>query len=301
MREIELKDREQVERIRKACGHELSSHAFPSIFLWREKLGLQIELEEDGYLVQSTRGEEKSYYYPCGSGEAQLCLIREHIKDPGFTLDYIREGDKEFLEAQFPGAFALEEVPEAEEYIFDRAGFMSLKGAAYANVRKRLNRLFREHRIEARPFREEDAAAVAALIEGYHTEQHQTGQYGLVDDLIPQQAFKLRRELELVSVVVFVDGELKGAAFGFPLNEETIDGCVECHDPTIEGMSVYTQMAMLLEAPENFRYMNAEEDLGIPGLRRMKQYMNPCRMNRIYRAKVVVGHAEEGQAELIFE
>ncbi len=300
MREIELGDQEQVEKIRKACGHELSSHAFANIFLWREKLGLQIELEPDGYLVRSNRGEEKSYYYPCGTREAQLRLIREHQEEPGFTLDYIREEDRGFLEEQFPGVFLMEEVPEAEEYIFDRAEFMSLKGAAYANVRKRLNRLFREHQIEAGLYREEDAKEVAALIAGYDTDGHQAGQYGLLDDLIPQQVFDLRKELGLLGVVVRVDGELKGVAFGFPLNEDTIDGCMECHDLEIEGMSVYTQMAMLLEAPENFRYMNAEEDLGIPGIRTMKRYMNPCRMNRIYRAKVEE-HAREGQTEPIFK
>lgn len=285
MREIRLDDREQVEKLRRIWNHELSSHAFPSIYLWKEKLGLQIDLQEDGFLVRMGQGGAHTYYFPCGSPEAVRRFIRAHEAEPDFTLTYLREADKSFLEEHFPGRYEIEEVPDSEEYIYDREGLSGLQGSAYANVRKRMNRLHRSYQVTAAPFEEKDEPEVQALLERHVIRTHEAGQFGLVDDDLPEQAFAGRKELGLYGVVIRVDGEVRGVAFGFPINEDTIDGCMECHDPEIEGLSCYTQMAMLLEAPEQYRYMNGEEDLGIPGLRSMKRYMNPCRMNQIYTAK----------------
>lgn len=284
MRCIRLEDKEHIDRIRQNCGHVLSSHAFASLFVWQKNMKLSIDLSEDGFLVQTKEMDAPGYFFPCGSQEARLRYVRQVMEEPGGTFLYMREEDKEFLEKYFPGEFTYQETLESEEYIYERSGFETLSGSAYSNIRKQVNRLFREHRVEALPFREADAEQVEALIEHYNIQMHQIGYGGLRDDDIPERVFKYRRELGCYGVSVWVDGEIKAAAFGFPLNEDTIDGCMECHDKEIEGLSCYTQISMLLASPDRYRYLNGEEDLGIMGLRNMKRHLNPCRMNRVYTA-----------------
>ncbi len=290
LRDIEIDDKEQVEELRRRYGHELSAHAFASLFLWKDKMKLSIEPESDGFLIQTEEEKEHVYFYPCGSEAAQFRLLERHMEEPGFTLVYVREEDKRFLEEHFPGQFSYEEAPESDEYIFSREDFRNLSGSAYANVRKRMNRLAREHQLEVSPFCDEDEEAACALMSGWEEAvSHTAGSHGLLDDGIPQRALRYRKALDLLGLTVRVDGEVKGVAFGFLLNSDTVDGCTECHDLEIEGLSVYIQREMLLRAPGQIRYMNGEEDLGIPGLRTMKRFLNPCRMNRIFTARRLEG------------
>lgn len=284
MRCIRLEDKRYIEQIRKDCGHVLSSHAFASLFVWQKNMKLSIDLSEDGFLVQTQEQDNSSFFFPCGSQEAKLHYVRRVMEKPGASFLYMREEDKDFLEKFFPGEFSYQEIPESEEYIYERSGFETLSGSAYSNVRKQVKRLLREHRVEALPFQEKDAEQIKALIDHYNVQMHQTGYRGLRDDDISERVFRYRSELGCYGVTVWVDGAIKATAFGFPLNEDTIDGCMECHDKEIDGLSCYTQMSMLLAAPGNYQYLNGEEDLGIPGLRSMKRHLNPCRMNRIYTA-----------------
>ena len=290
LREIELDDKDRVEGLRRRFGHELSSHAFASLFLWKDKMKLSIDLEEDGFLIQTEEENMHEYFYPCGSEDAQLRFLQMHMEEPGFSLVYVREEDRSFLETHFPGQFSYEEAPDSDEYLFFREDFKSLDGYAYANVRKRINRLKRKHELEVSLFCDEDEETAHALLTKWEEAvSHQPGIHGLLDDGIPERALRYRKELEFYGLTVRVDGEVKGFAFGFLLDEHTIDGCSECHDLEIEGLSFYIQMAMLLYAPEGVQYMNGEEDLGISGLRTMKRFLNPCRMNRVVTARRLEG------------
>lgn len=52
--EITFEQKESIEKIRKKYGHILSSHAFASLWIWKEKMGLTVHTEEDFFAVKST-------------------------------------------------------------------------------------------------------------------------------------------------------------------------------------------------------------------------------------------------------
>ena len=149
-----------------------------------------------------------------------------------------------------------------------------------------MNRLFREHEIWCRPYTECDESAVWDFLNHLEGITHRPGYHMLTDSQVPQTAMTYRTELGLHLVTVWADGILSGISMGFPLTGDTMDGCVERHLPSIHGLSCFTQMSLIREAPPRYRYMNGEEDLGLSGLRTMKHHMNPCRMNRIWRADI---------------
>ena len=82
-----------------------------------------------------------------------------------------------------------------------------------------------------------------------------------------------------------MDQKPAAVAFGFPLADGILDGCLEKHDPEISGLAYYTQRAFFLLSDESFCQMNGEEDLGIAGLRMMKQHMAPVSKNKVWMAK----------------
>lgn len=53
----------------------------------------------------------------------------------------------------------------------------------------------------------------------------------------------------------------------------------------ITGMAEYTRHALCSFLPEKYSLVNGEEDLGIEGLRRMKQRMRPVGLLRMYEGR----------------
>ena len=51
-RPVQLEDRSAVEAIRARAGHQISAHAFTSLFLWQKVMGLSICLREDAFFVR---------------------------------------------------------------------------------------------------------------------------------------------------------------------------------------------------------------------------------------------------------
>ena len=49
-RPVCLEDRQIIDAIRAKAGHKLSSHAFPSLYVWQKEMKLLLYLQEDFFL-----------------------------------------------------------------------------------------------------------------------------------------------------------------------------------------------------------------------------------------------------------
>lgn len=286
MRKIEFTDRIQIENIRTKYSHELSSHAFTNLYIWQETMGLSIELKDDAFFVKAGMEGKNTFFYPCGSLESQLMFIRKYMNSPEFAMIYLRGKDKEFLEEQFPGVFTFQLVEESCEYIYSRDSFGQLQGKKNLHIRKQTNHLKKHHDLQVIPLRDEDETAVRHLLAQTNDRNHMRGYHAMLDDRIPELVLQYRKELGIGAAAFWEQGELIGVIFGFPLTEDTIDACIERHDTSIQGLCYYMQMELLKQSNLQYRYLNTEEDLGVPGLRSMKQNLHPCRMNEVWSARI---------------
>ena len=72
---IDLTQRAQVEQLRLTYGHELSAHAFLSLYLWQKPLGLSLYVEEEMYSVKISKLGNNTWFFPCGSETAVLSFL----------------------------------------------------------------------------------------------------------------------------------------------------------------------------------------------------------------------------------
>ena len=83
-------------------------------------------------------------------------------------------------------------------------------------------------------------------------------------------------ELGLQGGGICIDHQIIAFTFGCPINHNTFDVNVEKADINYEGAYAVINKEFASRLPEKYIYINREEDLGIPGLRKAKLSYNPA-------------------------
>ena len=82
-------------------------------------------------------------------------------------------------------------------------------------------------------------------------------------------------ELDLTGAVISVDGKIAAFTFGAPISHNTFGVHYEKADINIDGIYSAINQEFASHLPEQYIYLNREEDLGIPGLRQAKLSYHP--------------------------
>ena len=81
--------------------------------------------------------------------------------------------------------------------------------------------------------------------------------------------------LGLTGGILHVDGKIAAFTFGMPINQDTFGVHVEKADTNIDGAYAMINYEFANHIPEQYVYINREEDLGIEGLRKAKLSYQP--------------------------
>ena len=249
-KEIELSDKEKVEALRRKYGHETSSHAFPSLYIWKEDLGSSLYIEEDVFTVKCSGLGSNTWFFPCGAPERVFAVIEELSQVPDLNLIYMRQEDKIRLEEWFPNRFRIREVQSDGEYIYDRSEQEVLRGQKFASIR--------QFNYEVVPFTGKEIPFLIAVRNQIENESRFAG---------TKDATRLMLEqwdaLGLTGITVLMDGRPYAVTAGFPLSEDTFDLCLLKQRAYLTGLSVFARCEMYKRLPANFTKINCEEDMGI--------------------------------------
>lgn len=279
--EILLEHRIPIEQIRRLLSHKLSSHAFASLYLWRNYLGLKLCLGDAFFTAKTKIHGENAWLFPCGEEKEKERFIEMRLEEDDFFLCYLGEEDKIFLETRFPGRFRIWEEEASAEYLYDRKEYETISGGRFSNMRKQIRHLQKEHALEIRRLGDENLNLAWEML---HESVWETKALDVAKDALAH-----RKELDISGILTFVDGKARSLVMGFPLTHDTLDGCLDCSDTSVRGLSYYGKREFFLASKAQYRYLNAEEDLGIPGLRMMKRHMSPVGKNRTWNAKNIRG------------
>ena len=102
--------------------------------------------------------------------------------------------------------------------------------------------------------------------------------------LLRRSFFCLKQE----KCAVAVDDKPVSVFAGFPINENTVDALVGkcCHDAP-RGFMYCAFREYVKQVADKYTHCNMEEDLGIPGIRLIKEELRPERKNLIWTAVLV--------------
>lgn len=84
-----------------------------------------------------------------------------------------------------------------------------------------------------------------------------------------------------------VDNEIVAFTYGAPVNYDTFCVHIEKADTNFDGAYTVMNQEFASRIPEQFTYINREEDLGIPGLRKAKLSYSPALLLKKCRATLI--------------
>lgn len=272
---ITLQHHDRVEQIRMRYGHEASSHAFLSLFLWQEEMGLQLYFSSDMFAVKCKRRGENCWFFPCGGTGQIIDFLHSRMEDEEkLRLCYMRNEDVALLQREFPDRFTVTATPQDDEYIYDREAQILLQGKDFRHHRNSLNHLKQKYVVEAKEITAENLDAAAYVLD--HARKTREESADSLSMLSTERAILSHwDELGMNGVIAYADGAPAAIAAGYLISNQVYDISVcrqALNDPDI---AVYVRHQLFSSLPPTVKLINAEEDLGIEGLRTLKQGMRP--------------------------
>ncbi len=283
---IELSRLSPIEQIRLKNGHITSAHSFLSCYIWQHDLKLSMYAEPDVYVVRTQLYGENSWYFPCGEKKAVERLIRTLAEEKNLSLHYLREQDVEFMQTTFAGKFKIERTPEDDEYLYDRKQQIEQSGKKFHATRRYLNRIKEEHVLTCEWIDIDNIDRARRISDAWQRDA--VVSTGVKSEAAANCILNEWSEIDNVQgLIVSVDGEDYSLIIGYPLSDDMFDICITRQKGLISGLGIYTKCIFIEKIDKSYILFNGEEDLGIAGLRTMKNQMRPIDKILMYKATLL--------------
>ncbi len=278
---ISIGHRNNIENIRKKQNHLLSSHAFSSVFLWRNKMKLGISLNDRLFCIKR-EDLSNHYFFPCGDEEDKKELISRLMAQGNVVFQYIREEDKMFLEQHFPGKFEFCAARDDWEYIYDRQEQVKMEGGSFKHLRAKVHKGENAHNWEIIRLSRDTMSSAAVIAHRWNDEVKHNGESA--DISATMSAFENFDVLNLTGVILVGDGVPLAFAIGSEISSDTFDLHIS---KTLESdIDYYLKWELYKQLPDKIKYINREEDLGLEGIRIHKTDMKPIRFNELWKGRL---------------
>jgi hypothetical protein len=251
---ITLDDRKFIEPLLKKWGGFLSESSFANLYLFRKAHDYRL----CGEVIQAKTYEGRAFSIPLEfpfnfkAGETYFPIPDELI------APYQNE------------KFKIEAFESDEDYLFDASKLKTLAGKKLASRRNLLYRFEEDYEPEVRPL---DKAGARSVLEAWsHLKRRKA------DEEACYEAIELLDALGLEGITLFSGNK----AVAFLIAERYRDDAVLFHFakalPEVKGATAFLYRAMANRLPDEVKWINMEQDLGLEGLKKAKSAFQPDRM-----------------------
>ena len=272
----------------KGTSHRGSEYSFTNLFVWAPSYDQQIA-EVDGCLAVRLKGPlGYGYLWPAGQGDLDGVLKQLEQDAAGrgepFRLVCLDAGQREQLEQLRPGQFSYTEHRDGFDYLYEIEKMSELGGRKLHGKRNHCRRFEENNPDWAYEELTRDALdeCLAMDAEWDRRSREREGAAEAQDMSNEKKALTLAvqnfEQLGLEGGLIRVGGEVVAFTMGDVICDDTFDVHFEKAYSEIQGAfpMINREFARRVrQRHPQIRYLNREEDMGIPGLRKAKESYYP--------------------------
>lgn len=279
-KDIELKDKELITSYTLNSPRRNCDLSFSNLCSWRFLYNTQFAILDGFLLLKFWANDELIYMMPVGDGDLKK-ILNTLIEDanqedePLCLLGLSEEACSE-LEELMPGKFQFTTDRDYADYLYLRTDLATLSGKKYQSKRNHVNKFKRTYNYEYTAITP-DRIQKCIDLEAEWCKANDCDQHEGTGNERRALLYALHNfdELGLTGGILHVDGKIAAFTFGMPINQETFGVHVEKANTQIDGAYAMINYEFSNHLPEQYIYVNREEDLGIEGLRKAKLSYQP--------------------------
>lgn len=274
--------------------------SFANLISWRFLYNTQYAVVDDYLVFRFYTGRHLAYMMPVprprrmddGTFRVEPCdecsvnVIRA-IRDDSIAMGHpflmlgVCNYMRDIIEDTFKDTFDIKPDRDYSDYIYTRDKLVNLSGKKLQSKRNHINKfksLYPDYE-----YRELTPELIPQCLE-IERQWRLTSKDDSCDNPDEELSEELRsmtrafnrwNELGLIGGTIFVGGRMVAFTYGCPINQNTFDVCVEKADVSYEGAFSIINQEFARHIPEQYYYINREEDMGDEGLRRAKLSYRP--------------------------
>jgi len=279
-RPIELFDKSRFDSLFLQLQPRVSELTFANLYLFRNahlyrltQVGTSLVVFGRGY-----SGEE--YFLPPLGGDVgnalNILFSKGHLlygADDGFRAAYLHGPELDSIEDR-----------DAFDYVYLRNDLAALSGNRYHKKKNRVNYFSSRHSFTVDRYSADYRAETLALLQEWQRIRVSHDNRSLELEVIAAaEGLEKAEILGLEGVVVLVEGRVKAYALGELMNASTSVCHFEKADPFLDGLYQVVDQEFNRQCFVDCEFVNREQDLGEPSLRKSKLSYHPVELVKKYR------------------
>ena len=300
-KEIKLEDKELFNSYFHKYPPQTSEFTFTNLYMWRNFYSFNFMEWREHLLLFShnifeakkipASGNKKALYFfpPIGPNPAEIIVsLFENLKE----LEFHRVPERISEDIRNHNKFSSLNINVLEDrdnwdYVYEAENLRNLPGNRYRQNRRWLNKFLENYNYDFKILTENEVELVKKLqLEWCILRQCEDDDELKEEEQAIYDALDNFSALGFQGAIICVDDKCAAYTFGEMLNPDTMVIHVEKAHMDYEGAYQAINNLFLKNSFENVIYINREQDLGVPGLRRAKESYKPIRMEKksiIYR------------------
>ncbi len=224
---------------------------------------------------------------PIGPGQradAVRRLLRWLKDERGLKAPRIRRADRSLAaELEIRPEFAVTPARDDFDYVYRSRDLIELAGSRYHAKRNHLARFAESQAFVYEPLAEQHLPGCLELAEAWCAFKRCEDDLGLMGEWnAVKEILSSFSALRVQGAVILVKGRIKAFTLGEPLNARTAVIHIEKADPEIPGLYTVVNQEFCRRQWPAMTFINREQDLGEPGLRRAKMSYHPDHLEEKY-------------------
>ncbi len=276
-KELDLTDRDELLPYFERWPLQISESTFGNHFIWRRFDHPRFTLIRGNLCFRFAPPDEPAYFLqPLGDRD-----IPETIETCLSVAPRLSRIPRSFAE-RFCEGFHCAPDEDDFDYVYLASDLIELKGKKYDGKRNRIRKFEKSQAWEYVRLGPADLRSCRALFEEWLADKGGTG--GEIDaqkDAI-QEALLHFKELNMTGGGIVAEGRIAAFSIGERLNTDTAVVHIEIVNPRYEGLAQLMNREFVRHEWSSCLYINREQDLGVPGLRKAKQSYHPHHMMEKY-------------------
>ena len=284
-RRILVEDKPLLDEIFAASPPEVSAYTYTNLFAWSESYDSGISRVGDSIVVQHHVGGIRTCLEPLGGGDVESVVAEVFTRGADMVSHFERMSADAARLFKGDSRFVIEPDRANSDYVYLASDLIGLPGRPFDGKRNHISRFKSKYGYTYEVMTQEAAEECREFADSWCEERSCQA----VDGLREEQSAVCRMldnfdALGIRGGAIRVEGAIVAFALGEPLNPETLVVHAE-KAANMAGLYQLINNEFCIHEAQGFTYVNREQDLGIPGLRKAKKSYHPVKMINTYTTR----------------